>query len=138
MFSLTHRSVSGSYTICNRPSPLLIGIVSLRFPFYGSPQGFKTCLLGRESSPTPTSASYRSVTGSDVIYNSLSPPLANIVHCYKEYFIPFSNRDGISAFKTTKINFVPDSNLREVATTNTAEEVPYADEGHKNMCIIIA
>ena len=52
----------------------------LSFPLWASPQDFKTRLLWRGSSPTPTSVSHRPMTGSDTICNSPSPPLAGIVH----------------------------------------------------------
>ena len=61
------RSVTGSDTICNCPSPLLVDIVLFGFPFQASPQGFKMRLL-RE----------------------------RFLHSYKECFVPISNQCGIS------------------------------------------
>jgi len=60
---LAHCLVSGSSTICN----------------WGFPQGFKTCLLWKEFSPTSTSVLHRPVTGFYTICNSPSLPLVNIV-----------------------------------------------------------
>ena len=61
MSLLAHLSVSDSDTICNGSSPVLVDIVHFGLSLLGSPQDFKTRLLGKG------------------------------FHTYKECFVPLSN-----------------------------------------------
>ena len=117
-FSLRHRLVSGSDTICNHPSPSLADIVrfdSLRIAI--SLTIFKTRMLGRGfhilirnvSFPSPIDVGshnpppwgpmsllrHRSVTGSDTIGYSPDPPLVDIVR-----FAPLRITINLTVLKT--------------------------------------
>ena len=100
--SLAHRSVSSTNTICNSPTSQLVDIVLLGLSLLGFPSRFKNAST-RERFPHPykecfvslsnrcgisqstplrgptSSLAHRSVSSSNTICNSLSPPLADIV-----------------------------------------------------------